>query len=330
MEEFEREEMRVEAQTESDYLSAIGFTERPDEQTLRQLLEIVVNDPDFRHESPKDAQGFSEREWYKLFGNGFGIAVYGTVRRGRPKPHVFVEDWSIFASGSAMSAADFFVDVGEDGRLYAFCEEHETGNEVEFRLTNQYDYDLYYREGKPGDPLCIKNVELTALACNGTVILPVERTDEGLAEREEEESARREMLERIRSGDKQAAAEMDEAFRQMNAVIEERLHEEDYLTVFESYLSPVEEKPCVYALLGDITAVQEEANLLTGEAVLRLTVDVTGVPFQLLIGKRMLVGVPSVGMRILSKVFIVGRANFIDAKPPRKRRRPKPEEGENE
>jgi len=328
MEEYEREEMRAEAQTESSYLGAIGFSQTPEEHTLRGLLEMVVNDPDFRYESPKDAQGFSEREWYKCFGEGFGLAVYGTVRRGRPKPHVFVEDWSIFAAGGSMNAADFFVDSSEDGRLYAFCEEEETGNEVEFRLTNQHDYDLHYREGQPGDPLCIKNVELAALACTGTVVLPVERTEETLAEREEEESARREMLARIRSGDKQAAEEMDEMFRQMNAVIEERLFEEDYLTVFESYLSPVEDRPCVYALLGDITAVHEEANWLTGESVLRLTVDVTGVPFQLLIGKNTIVGVPSAGMRILAKVFIVGKANFIGAKPPKKRRRPKPEEEE--
>ena len=323
MGEYEREEMRVEEQTESAYLSAIGLALPPDEQTLRRLLEMVVSDSDFRYEASGDGQGFCEREWYKLFGNGFGLAVYGSVRAGRSKPHVFVEDWTIFASGGQMNTADFFVDIGEDGRLYAFCEEVETGNEVEFRLTNQHDYDLYYRDGNPGEPLCVKNVELTAFACNGTILLPVERTEEGLAEREEEEHTRREMLARIRSGDKEAAAEMDEMFRQMNAVIEERLYEEDYLTVFESYLSPIEDKPCVYALLGDITAIREEATLLSDEAVLRLTVDVTGVPFQVLVGKNVLVGVPSVGMRLLSKVFIAGKANFIGAKAPRKRRRPK-------
>jgi len=320
MNEFDNSEMRVNEQTEAAFLRAVGFTDVADEGSIRRLLETVASDPDIARESERDEQGMYQFEWYKHCSDDCGLVVYGVARNADQEPSMYVDDWSIFAkSDTEALAADFFVEIGDDGKLYAYCEEVETGNEIEFRLVNQYDYDLYYQDTNPNEPPCITGVNVTALASNGTVILPVEKTEEALNEREEEDDVRREMLARAREGDVQAIKEMDEMAEQMNAAIEERLYEEDYLTVFESYLMPVDTRPCVYGLLGEIQAIRESKNRYTGETILRMRVDVTGIPVSVLINKEDIVGCPSVGMRLLAKVFMQGTASFKGEKPPKRR-----------
>jgi|GEM_PF-896032 len=320
MEEYKEDELHAKKQTEAAFLRAIGFTQEADEASLRRLLRSVINDPDWLYESESDAQGFCQFEWYKLCGEGCGLVVYGAARRKDAKQQVFVEDWTIFAAGGTdMAAADFFVEVDEDGKLYGFCEEMETGNELEFRLVNQYAYDMHYVDTAPGEPLCVTGIRLAALASEGTVLLPVEKTEDLAAEREEEEAVRREMLKRVRGGDEQAVHEMNEMMMRMNAAIDERLTEEDYLTVFESYLMPMEGYPCVYGLLGEITDICPNRNTVTGASVLQITVDVTGVPIPVLVNEADLVGQASVGMRLLAKVYMLGTACFTGAEIPKVR-----------
>ena len=317
MNDFENSEMRVNEQTEAAFLRAIGFSAVTGEQPIRSLLETVASEPDFVCESERDEQGLYQFEWYKNCGDGCGLVVYGVAGGTAEEPSMYVDDWSIFAkSDMETQAADFFVEIGDDGKLYAYCEERETGNEIEFRLVNQHGYDLYYQES---ETLCITGVNVTALASSGTIILPVEKSDEAMAEREEDEEARREVLARIRGGDALAAEEMNEMEERMNAAIEERLYEEDYLTVFESYLMPVGTRPCVYGLLGEIQSIRECKNQYTGETILRMSVDVTGIPVSVLVNKEDILGCPSIGMRLMAKVFMQGTASFKGEKPPKRR-----------
>ena len=323
MNEHDNSEMRVHEQTEASFLRAVGFTHTTDEMSIRRLLETVANSPDFAHETARDDSGMYQFEWYRHCADDCGLVLYGVARDAEKEPGMYVDDWSIFAKNDTETqVADFFVEFGDDGKLYGYCEECETGNELEFRLVNQHDYDLYYQETNSNEPPCITGINVVALASNGTIILPVEKTEESMAEREQEDSTRREMLARIRSGDEQALRELDEMSDQMNAAIEERLFEEDYLTVFESYLMPVDTRPCIYGLLGEILSMDEVQNCYTGETILKLSVDVTGVPVRVLINKKDVFGCPTVGMRILAKVFMQGTASFKGAKPPKSRKTP--------
>jgi len=322
MEENSKNEVHVEEQEETSFLGAIGFTyaDAPDEASVRRLLETVVTAPDETRETVCDENGDFYFEWYKHFGEDFGLVVYGKARR-KPTTCVYIEDWTIYARRAEdLAVADFFVEAGPDGCLYGICEEEQTGNEVEFRLVNLYDYDESYEDTFPGDPPCITGVRLTALVSSGTIILPVEQSEDALAEREEEEDARRAILERIRQGDENAMEEMNDMMQQMNAVIEARLCEEDYLTVYESYLMPVDERPCIYGVLGEIKEIHETSNRVTGEKLLWLKLDVTGIPLHVLAGEKALVGCPSVGMRLLAKAYMQGTASYKKRKKMRRGR----------
>jgi len=303
-------------QTEQSFMRALGFTDTGDGQSVRPLLEYIIKNASVLLEGPDNDLGLPCMEWHVEFVDGFGLAVYGTMFIDEQGRHFCVEDWTLTAENDTLTAvADFYVDSGTDTRLYAYCEEYVTGSELEFRLTNHNDHNRYYKETEKDELLCVNGVYLAAFASGGTVILPVEKTEETLAEREEEESIHRDVLARARRGDESAAHEWDELAQQMNAAIEERLLEEDYLTVFESYLMPIEDNSGVYAMLGEIEDVCAGQNKASGETVVQMTVDVTGMKIKVAVNQNDLVGLPSAGMRLMAVVYMVGKAGFIETPP---------------
>ena len=84
------------------------------------------------------------------------------------------------------------------------------------------------------------------------------------------------------------------------------MFEEDFLSIMSGYFVPTTLVDATYAILGEITDIQNRKNTQTGEESYLFTLDVNDMPLEVLINKANLVGYPSIGMRFMGTCWLQG------------------------
>jgi len=251
-------------------------------------------------------EDYSRTECYRYCGRNFGFAAYYSRNN---HDEMQMKRWVAFAeSEHNILINDINVEKSLDGNLYAFCEEEHTGSEFEFRINNVLEYRKkwarYKRNGAP------YSVNVAGLASYGTILLPVMRDEHKQKERECENEEYKSLLERARGGDIYADDMLCQRAKETATDIRERLKKDDLFTVFEGFLLPVSDEDGVFAVLGDITRVDSDYNEVTGERVLKFSLDVSGAIFTVFVNESDLFGMPMVDMRFMGICKLQGSINF--------------------
>ena len=252
------------------------------------------------------SEDYSRTECYRYCGRSFGFTAYYSRNS---HDEMKMKRWVAFAeSEHNITVSDIAVEKSFDGHLYAFCEENNTGSEFEFRINNVLEYRKkwakYKRDGAP------YSVNVAGLASYGTILLPVAKNEMKNKDRDSESKEYRELLERARNGDLYADEILCDKAKETALEIHERLKTEDLFTVFEGYLLPIGDEDGVFAVLGDIVHVDADFNEVTGERVMRFSLNVTGAVFTVLVNESDLFGMPMIGMRFMGVCKLQGSINF--------------------
>lgn len=290
----------------NELFNSVGFKSVKTSKEEEVIYGKVLDDASWVSDA-SDSKGYTYSEFYKSFGKSIGVSIKG-CRNENDK--IVSDDFVPYAKTDRKTKVSFVaLEIEEStNSYYLICEDGDTHTEYILYLQNANKYFSLEKSGFDfRDNLCSLNI--SALSTEGTVILPVEKDDEIRELDRKEDIRRRGMIKKAKMGDKKAAKELEiEAEKSMN-IIQERLKEEDFLSVVEQYMLPLEEDTPYYNILGEIKDVMTLVNEYTHELVYWFEVDFLGRELDLFINSDDLIGVPSRGMRFLGKCYLQGFIN---------------------
>lgn len=283
-------------------LKAIGFSRIDEDYDVEDIISDILSNPT-KQSAAKVADDQILAEYVREFAEDTYVMVRVTVNKTEKKPKIKVQQCEPYVQArSNTSVEEVEVECIDDGSTYyVICEERDTSMQVIFWLQNVVDYV----EGKKDNKVCTE-INVVALASEGTIILPVEKDEEDEQLQKEERDKIKEILKRMKDGDEEARIKLEEEEKELDEQLKQRLREEDFLTIMSGYFIPTTLEDATYAVLGDILEIRSRKNKQTKEELYIFTLSVNDMPLEVMINKSDLVGMPSVGMRFLGTCWLQG------------------------
>lgn len=286
------------------YIRALGFGAYDTKEKAEDLVADIIKDPTDRvvWNGDKDEQHI---EYYKEYGEDYGLVVRGTVSEDDELNVHSLLPYALGAHKTDIHEVDVVKQTDQE-IYHGFCEELDSGTPISFFLQNMVDY----KEAEKHEDAYINDIRLSAYCVEGTIILPIDKDETDVLLEEEEEKIRKELLEQARKGDEEAMAILDDEAYEASEILQERLQNEDILSVLEGFFVPVGDHDDIYSFLGNIEAIQEITNDLTGEKLFRLKIQCMSISIDVFINEEDLVGYPTVGMRFKGTSWVHGTVDF--------------------
>lgn len=283
-------------------IAAIGFSDIEKKYNLEKIVSGILDKPTKQVASRKANQDIIA-EYLKEFGKDMYVMVRIVVRADQKDTKLEIEQCEPYLSSHyTVKVEDLSVEcIDDEYNYYAICEEAETGMQFIFWLQNVVEYTEAVEMMQT-----FNEVQIAALAMEGTVVLPIEKDEEDEAVEKEEREKIKVMLQKAREGDEDARAKLEEEEKELDDQLKERMFEEDFLSIMSGYFVPTTLVDATYAILGEITDIQNRKNTQTGEESYLFTLDVNDMPLEVLINKTNLVGYPSIGMRFMGTCWLQG------------------------
>ena len=281
---------------------AIGFKNIQTPIQLNKLRREVITAPTEKNIA-SDIKEDNYIEYYKSYNENFGLTIKGSIDRDN---HIMVHSFVPYAKSDTFINIDYIsVEQGDDfNELYVVCDDIATDNELIFYLQN--DREFLGKDIDVHEQLSFTQASVCGLALSGTVILNVVKDEEVIEENYQEFLRMRDILNRARQGDTEAARQLDLEAEQNSQIIRERLQTEDFYSVIEAYMIPDESVLAKYSVLGEILAVKAHTNRKTSERVYAITVSALETPVDIYINSEDLVGIPLEGMRFKGECLLQG------------------------
>lgn len=288
-----------------EYLAAIGLKEYTEENKLQRLISEIVSSPTNKYITNFKDKDSIKIEYEKKFNEKMSLIVRGNLSEQEELTVNFF--MPIALSDKTIDIVEADVEIKDEEFLYyVYCEDDDTGTQIDFCLQNVMDYlDIEQDENT-----YIEGAQMMGLSVDGKVILNVDKDDVEKELELEEEQWRKELLKKARQGDMDAQELLEIEAEEMEDIIEERLEEEDLFSILEGFYMPVGVEQGLYSVLGTIEKIKTYVNSLTNEKVYNLTLNCIGVNFEVCINKKDLIGKPMKGMRFLGLCWMQGKLLF--------------------
>lgn len=306
------------------YLRAIGFSEPFDRSDLEALLQEAVNNPTYRTYTTKDFLTDSLYAEFRLeIGPDFGIIVCGEFNAD--EEFSFEYYFPYLYTGRVSTYEDCSVERRTDNLSFSgICDDLKVGITIIFRLINRTDYLKHYaREGmfeslrKDGIPVIDLNpipipVSLSAFSIEGTVMLPILKSDADIAAKQRENVDRIRLMNAARQGDEAAIRDLTLDDMDSYNVILDRIQQEDLYSVVDTSFMPYGVECDLYSVLGEILEVEEVTNRYTGELLYKMVISCNDLEFDLMIAQKDLYGEPQAGRRFKGVIWMQGTIRYPD------------------
>ena len=294
------------------YLRAVGFTRTRLNAVKKQLRKEVTEAPDIRR-IYGTGEKETEVEYIKLYGKNIGIILRGHLKEDTED--IETDSIEAFAVADFDSVTNKYLVEYYKGSPVIVFEDENTGNELVFALQNRLDFykdeqsfidygrSVEYSREKG---LIKRQVNFAGFSLYGTIILPVEKDELSDFLREEDENYHKGLIFKYKNGDREAEELLKDYEEETSSIIRQRLMEEDFLSVIEGYVLPMDDTDADYSILGDIADSELIENSLTKEKIYKLLINATGTKIQLFINKKDLLGIPMKGMRFMGNCRLSG------------------------
>ena len=286
------------------YIRALGFSAHDTKEKAESLVAGIIKEPTSKVVW-EAVDGTTYVEFYKEFGKGFGLVVRGMVDENEE-----ISVNSLVPSTSSAFVIDThevdIVDREEQDVYHAFCEESGSGTPISFYLQNLKEY----MEVEKRKDVYINGIRISSYCVEGTVILPIDKDHIDVLIEEEEDKLRKELLDLAREGDEDAINMLDEEADEASKMLQERLKNEDILSVLEGFFVPVGDQDDVYSVLGNINHVELLTNRETNEEIYHLVLNCMSIAMEVYINKEDMIGQPTPGMRFKGTCWLHGDIDF--------------------
>ncbi len=190
------------------------------------------------------------------------------------------------------------------------CDDSKVGISIIYYLLNRTRYimDTYKTES---DTVKGISLSLSALAVNGTIMMPLAKNAKAKTKAEAGSRKRNKLLEAARNGDENAIESLTLEDLDIYSSILRKIKSTDVYTLVDTYFMPTGVECDQYSVLGEITELSEVENSVTKERLVRMTISVNEIPIDLCINKEDLYGEPQVGRRFKGNIWLQGYLNYV-------------------
>ncbi len=293
------------------YLRAVGFSEPMKHIDKMNLFRDVIEKASYRaflQDSEDDDNLFSEMRLD--LGDGYGVLLTGNFCG---EQEFEFESLIPYVENPGISThEESSVEMRTDGSSYAgLCDDLNVGAPIIYRLLNGVEF---MRSGEPeidlipGVPL-----SLSGLSVEGTVMLPIYKTEQERRAVRDIASRRRRTISKARQGDQNAMNDLNNEERNTFTILYDRMDQEDLFTLVDTYFIPTGVECDLYSIVAEIRSCEMTVNPITLDQVCILTLAIDELSFTVAINSKDLLGEPLPGRRFKGVVWLQGILRFPDA-----------------
>lgn len=289
------------------FLRSIGFSTYQKKREIEKLLaELETTGARRRIQIDTDTNLCEVRA---EVAPGMGVIMMGeTDENGVFKREYY---YPYLTGSDVSSSADCSIQRHTEKETYAgLLDEYRVGISLIFYIENGFEY----RERKlDRASRKVESVNLTGLAMEGKVLLPLYKTRKQIEMARVASKDRNTLLEAAKNGDEEAMETLTIEDIDMYSQISRRVMKEDIYSIVDSCFMPCGIECDQYSVIGEITHIEEKENRITGEVVYDLTLDCNDMVFHVGVAKKDLTGEPRVGRRFKGQIWMQGTAKFVES-----------------
>lgn len=289
------------------FLRSIGFSMYQKKRDIEKLLDKLEENAREKRLIQID-QDTNVCELRSEVAPGMGVVIVGEV----DTDGVFHREYYYpYLKGKDLSSeSDCSIQRHTEKETYAgLLDEYKVGISLIFYLDNGVEY----KERKVNKASRkVKAVNLTGLCNDGKILLPLHKTRKQIEMAKVASKDRTSLLEAAKAGDEDAMETLTIEDIDMYSQISKRVMKEDIYSIIDSCFMPCGIECDQYSVIGEIKAIEEKENTITGEIAYDLTLDCNDMIFHVGVAKKDLLGVPVVGRRFKGQIWMQGVAAFLD------------------
>lgn len=287
------------------FLRSIGFSLYQKDRDIDKLLDSLTEDLSGMKRIQLDDES-NLCEIRRDVAPGMGIAVFGEMdrdgvfRRNYYYPYLKSEDMTSDVSCSIQRHTERETYAG-------LLDEYKVGISLIFYIDNSFECRERMLDHHS---LETKRANLTGLAVEGKVLLPIQKTEKQKQKARVAARDRNSLLEAAKNGDEDAMETLTIEDIDMYSQISRRVMKEDLYSIIDTCFMPCGVECDQYSVIGEIVKIDEKKNQITGESVYDLTLECSDIVFHVGIAKQDLTGEPEVGRRFKGQVWMQGNVIF--------------------
>lgn len=288
------------------YMRAIGFSEFTDRKRLKDLLTDVIMNSDERAYT-MNQEDVLLGEFCKNFADSIGIAVCGEF--DEDDKFIYEYYYPYLIGAGITSYEDVSVERHAAKDSYAgVCDDWKVGISLIFYLQNMISYVKAQTMGKL--PIRGTTLTMSGLSVSGSIMMPIMKDERQKLRVQKNSANRNNLLAAARQGDEEAIETLTLEDMDMYTTISRKIQKEDVFSLVDTYFMPYGVECDQYSILGEIVAMRQVTNYVTGEKIYILTICCNELTFDVCINIMDLFGEPQVGRRFKGVVWLQGFINF--------------------
>lgn len=287
-------------------MRAIGFSNLQDRRKLRKLINGIVVDSD-RREYTTNEDDIIVAEFSKDFAENMGIAVCGEFDEEDNFTYEYY--FPYLRPTNVTSSEELCVERhGCQESYVGICDETRVGVSLIFYVQNMIPY--IKAKGITKHPLKNANLSLSALSLNGTILMPIYKSEKVTANIAKDSLKRYNLISAAKNGDAEAMEALALKDMDIYANISRKILKEDVYSLVDTTFMPYGVECDNFSILAEILECELVTNRMTNEEIYRMTVNCNDMIFDLCINKQDLLGEPEVGRRFKGSIWLQGHINF--------------------
>jgi hypothetical protein len=288
------------------FLRAVGFSQYTEKKQVQKLIRDIIIHADERSYTTVGKKTLVA-EFDRNFAEDIGIAVCGEF--DEDDTYSFDYYLPYLRSDLVSTAEDISIQRHAAKESYAgICDDPKVGVSLIFYLQNMISYLKLQGEGKI--PAKGTSLNLSALSCQGTIMMPIQKTEWQKKKIAKDAVQRNRLIQAARGGDEEAMESLTLEDMDTYTSISRKIQKADIFSLVDTYFMPYGVECDQYSVLGEITDMKLVTNGLTGEKVHILTLCCNDLNLKVAINSIDLLGEPAVGRRFKGSVWLQGQVNF--------------------
>lgn len=288
------------------FLRAVGFSQYTEKKQVQKLIRDIIIHADERSYTTVGKKTLVA-EFDRNFAEDIGIAVCGKF--DEDDTYSFDYYLPYLRSDLVSTAEDISIERHAAKESYAgICDDPKVGVSLIFYLQNMISYLKLQGEGKI--PAKGTSLNLSALSCQGTIMMPIQKTEWQKKKIAKDAVQRNRLIQAARGGDEEAMESLTLEDMDTYTSISRKIQKADIFSLVDTYFMPYGVECDQYSVLGEITDMKLVTNGLTGEKVHILTLCCNDLNLKVAINSIDLLGEPAVGRRFKGSVWLQGQVNF--------------------
>ena len=288
------------------FLRAVGFSQYTEKKQVQKLIRDIIIHADERSYTTVGKKTLVA-EFDRNFAEDIGIAVCGEF--DEDDTYSFDYYLPYLRSDLVSTAEDISIERHAAKESYAgICDDPKVGVCLISYLQNMISYLKLQGEGKI--PAKGTSLNLSALSCQGTIMMPIQKTEWQKKKIAKDAVQRNRLIQAARGGDEEAMESLTLEDMDTYTSISSKIQKADIFSLVDTYFMPYGVECDQYSVLGEITDMKLVTNGLTGEKVHILTLCCNDLNLKVAINSIDLLGEPAVGRRFKGSVWLQGQVNF--------------------